>query len=107
MVALTENAVIAIRRVFETAETPPAGLRIMAEGGGCSGVRYKMGLDFQILDSDAVFRVDGITVLVDAESQPILDGAQVDFIDSLDGSGFVIDNPKAKSGCGSCHSQTC
>jgi iron-sulfur cluster assembly protein len=107
MVALTENAVNAIRRVFETAETPPAGLRIMVEEGGCSGYRYKMGLDSQVLDSDAVYRIGGITVLVDAESQPILDGVQVDFVDSPDGSGFVIDNPKAQLGCGSCHSQTC
>jgi len=81
MVALTENAVNAIRRVFETAETPPAGLRIMVEEGGCSGYRYKMGLDFQVLDSDAVYRVHDITVLVDAGSQPILDGVEVDFVD--------------------------
>ncbi len=107
MVALTENAVNAIRRVFETAETPPAGLRIMAEQGGCSGVRYKMGLDFQVQDSDAVYRVGDITVLVDAESQPMLEGVEVDFVDSVEGAGFVIENPKAKTGCGSCHSQTC
>ncbi len=107
MVALTENAVNAIRRVFETAETPPVGLRIMAEDGGCAGIRYRMGLDFQVQDSDAVYRVGDITVLVDAQSQPMLDGAEVDFVDSLAGSGFVIDNPNAKSGCGSCHSQTC
>jgi iron-sulfur cluster assembly protein len=107
MVALTESAVNAIRRVIESAETPPAGLRIMAEDGGCSGYRYKMGLDSQILDDDQVVTVDGITLLLDAGSRPVLEGVRVDFVDSLDGSGFVIENPNARSGCSSCHSQTC
>ena len=107
MVALTESAVNAIRRVIETAETPPAGLRIMVESGGCSGYRYKMGLDSTVLDTDSVVRIDGITLLVDAESRSALEGVQVDFIDSLDGSGFVIDNPNARLGCSSCQSQTC
>jgi len=107
MVALTDSAVNAIRRVIETAETPPAGLRIMVESGGCSGYRYKMGLDSQILDTDSVVRVNGITLLVDPDSSTALEGVQVDFIDSLDGSGFVIENPNARLGCSSCHSQTC
>ena len=48
-----------------------------------------------------------VTVLVDAGSQPILDGVEVDFVDGPEGAGFVIENPKAKPGCGSCHSHTC
>jgi iron-sulfur cluster assembly protein len=107
MLDLTENAVKALHRVLETAETPSAGLRIRVEAGGCSGYRYQMGLDSLVLDDDAVFRVGDITVLVDAESRPLLEGAEVDFVDSLEGSGFVIENPNARLGCGSCHSQTC
>jgi len=107
MLALTESAVNAIRRVIETADAPPAGLRIMAEAGGCSGWRYKMGLDTRVNDSDSVLRVGDITVLVDAESRAALEGVQVDFVDSLDGSGFVIDNPNSRLGCSSCGSRTC
>lgn len=107
MLALTESAVNAIRRVIETADAPTVGLRIMAESGGCSGYRYKMGLDTRINDDDSVIRVDGVTVLVDAESQSALAGVQVDFVDSLDGSGFVIENPNSKGGCSSCGSHSC
>lgn len=107
MLALTDSAVSAIRRVIETADTPPAGLRIMAESGGCSGYRYKMGLDTRIAESDSVLDVGGIKVLIDAESRPALDGVRVDFVDSLEGSGFVIDNPNSRGGCSSCGSRTC
>ena len=107
MLALTENAVNAIRRVFDTADTPPAGLRIMAENGGCSGFRYRLGLESRVQPGDAVLQLGGITVLVDPESQPALEHVEVDFVDSLDGSGFVIENPHARSGCGTCHSRTC
>jgi iron-sulfur cluster assembly accessory protein len=107
MVALTDSAVTAIRQVMETAETPAAGLRIMAESGGCSGFRYKMGLDSRIQDDDTVLQLNGITVLIDPLSQPALEGVQVDFVDSLDGSGFVIENPNSRTGCSACHSRTC
>lgn len=107
MMALTESAVTALRRVIESAEPRPAGLRIMVESGGCSGYRYKMGLDSTIAADDTVWEIGGITLLVDAGSKPALEGVQVDFVDSLEGSGFVIDNPNARLGCGSCNSQTC
>ena len=107
MMALTDSAVTALRRVIDSAETPPAGLRIMAEAGGCSGSRYTMGLDSAVLADDTVWEVGGIKLLVDAGSRSALDGVRVDFVDSLEGSGFVIENPNARSGCGSCNSQTC
>ena len=107
MMALTDSAVTALRRVIDSAETPPAGLRIMAEAGGCSGYRYTMGLDSAVLADDTVWEVGGIKLLVDAGSRAALDGVRVDFVDSLEGSGFVIEHPNARSGCGSCNSQTC
>ena len=79
----------------------------MAEAGGCSGYRYTMGLDSAVLADDTVWEVGGIKLLVDAGSRAALDGVRVDFVDSLEGSGFVIENPNARSGCGSCNSQTC
>ena len=107
MMALTESAVTALRRVIESAEPAPAGLRIMAEAAGCSGYRYRMGLDATVQDSDTVWDVDGIRLLVDEGSRSALEGVRVDFVDSLDGSGFVIENPNARTGCSSCKSSTC
>ncbi len=107
MMALTESAVNALRRVIDSAEPTPAGLRIMVEEGGCSGYRYKMGLDSTVLDSDTVWEIGGVTLLVDSGSRPALEGVRVDFVDSLEGSGFVIENPNVRSGCSTCGSQTC
>ncbi|MEI6558775.1 MAG: iron-sulfur cluster assembly accessory protein [Rhodospirillaceae bacterium] len=107
MMALTDSAVTALRRVIDGAEPPPAGLRIMVEDGGCSGYRYTMGLDSAVLDTDTVWDVGGITLLVDAGSRSALEGVRVDFVDGPEGAGFVIENPNARLGCGSCNSQTC
>lgn len=99
MVALTENAVNAVRRVMGSADDGAAGLRIMVQQGGCSGLRYMMGLESSAMDGDAVFECGGIRVYVDADSAPMLRGASVDYVDSLDGSGFVFDNPNARDTC--------
>jgi iron-sulfur cluster assembly protein len=107
MVALTDSAANAIRQVFEAAETPPAGLRIMAESGGCAGWRYRMGLDSEVMAGDAVLRMGDITLLIDAESLPVLEGVRVDFVSTAEGAGFVIENPHTRLGCSSCASHTC
>ena len=99
MVALTENAVSAIRRVMDGAEGEPVGLRIMVQMGGCSGLQYLLGLESAAQDGDAVFDCGGVKVFVDPGSQPVLENVSIDFVDSLNGSGFVFDNPNAQDVC--------
>ncbi|PKU21898.1 HesB/IscA family protein [Telmatospirillum siberiense] len=100
MIALTDNAVDAVRRVLEDSEDGVAGLRISVETGGCSGYLYKLGLESEPLDGDAVVDFAGVKVFVDSDSWPLLDGAEVDFVEDVSGTGFVFNNPNAKAKCG-------
>ncbi|HTN14984.1 MAG TPA: iron-sulfur cluster insertion protein ErpA [Devosia sp.] len=78
----------------------PAILRLSVEGGGCSGFQYKFDLaDAQEAD-DIVSETDGVKLLVDPVSLDLVAGATVDFIESLGGAAFRVENPNAASGCG-------
>jgi len=100
MLALTDNAVAAVQRVLADAEDDIAGLRIAVESGGCSGNRYKLELEVEAEDGDEILEFAGVKVFVDSTSKPLLDGVQVDFVESIEGSGFVFDNPNAAQKCG-------
>lgn len=100
MIALTDSAVDAVRRVMDEAGVVVLGLRIAVETGGCSGYRYSLGLETETIEGDAVFDFSGIKVFVDPQSWPLLDGARVDFVNDVSGVGFVFDNPNAKAKCG-------
>ena len=78
----------------------PAMLRLAVEGGGCSGFQYGFGLADGIEADDAVTETDGVKLVVDTMSLDLVRGAQVDFVDSLGGAAFRVDNPNAASGCG-------
>lgn len=75
------------------------GLRVGVRGGGCSGFQYALALDEQ-RDDDHVFDDDGIRLLVDPASLQYVDGSQVDFTESLMGSGFEVNNPNVVAACG-------
>jgi iron-sulfur cluster assembly accessory protein len=82
-------------------EDPDAkGLRIYVKGGGCSGYSYGMALEPNISDDDTVIERDGIQVIVDPQSLPLIQDSVVDYSDSLMGAGFQIKNPQAKNTCG-------
>jgi len=100
MIALTDSAVDAVRRVLQDADDVAAGLRIAVETGGCSGYRYKLGLEAEPLDGDAVVDFAGVKVFVDPDSWLLLDGAEMDFVSNVEGAGFVFTNPNAKATCG-------
>ena len=100
MLALTENAVDAVRRVLADSDDDVAGLRITVETGGCSGYRYKLGLESEPQEGDAVVEISGLLVFIDPVSQPLLAGAEIDFAEDVSGAGFVFNNPNAKSQCG-------
>jgi iron-sulfur cluster assembly accessory protein len=99
MIQLTENAVSAVRTAMGRATTDVAGLRIMVEAGGCAGFKYMMGLESAPREGDAVIETDGVSVYIDEGSQTLVNGMIVDFVTSLESSGFVFDNPNAGNKC--------
>ncbi len=78
----------------------PAALRLAVEGGGCSGFQYRFGLADRIADDDLVVETDGVKLVVDPVSLDLVAGSTVDFVDSLGGSAFKVENPQAAAGCG-------
>src|SRR3954470_20052169 len=100
MVQLTDIAAEKVRTFMEgqTADGE-IGLRVGVRGGGCSGFQYALALDEQ-RDDDHVFDHDGIRLLVDPASLQYVDGSEVDFTESLMGSGFEVNNPNVVAACG-------
>jgi len=100
MINITESAVAAVNRFIESSEKNIAGLRIKVDGGGCSGLQYGLKLEEEIGAKDLVEHISGLTMLIDEESQPMLDGIKIDFLDTMEGSGFKFENPNATNSCG-------
>jgi len=69
-------------------------------GGGCHGYQYGMAFETKMGDDDTVVEKGGVKVIVDSQSAPLLSGAEVDYVESVQGSGFAIKNPQAKTTCG-------
>jgi iron-sulfur cluster insertion protein len=81
-------------------QAKPAILRLSVEGGGCSGFQYKFGLADSVDAGDSVATRDGVRLIVDPVSLDLVQGAAVDYVESLGGSAFKVTNPNAASGCG-------
>lgn len=100
MIQLSENAVSKVKEILDSQEPKPAGLRISVVGGGCSGFSYSMAFENSPGMLDKTYNYDGLKVFVDQASLLYLEGAEVDYIESLEGSGFKFNNPNTKSTCG-------
>ena len=100
MVQMTPGAVSKVREILDTQEPKPAGLRISVVGGGCSGFSYSMAFENIPNRLDKVYNYDGLQVFVDQASLLYLDGAEVDYVESIEGAGFKFNNPNVKSTCG-------
>jgi len=100
MLVLTDTAIEAVRRVMQEADDDISGLRIGVETGGCSGLRYKLELEVDAQDGDEVLDFTGFKLFIGSSSQTLLAGVEVDFVESVEGSGFVFDNPNATDKCG-------
>ncbi len=100
MVQLTEKAVDKVKEILDTQEPKPAGLRIAVVGGGCSGFSYSMAFENQPNMLDKTYNYNGLKVFIDQASLLYLEGAEVDFVETLEGSGFKFNNPQVKSTCG-------
>lgn len=92
----------AARRVAAIAEKQarPAILRLSVEGGGCSGFQYRFGLADAPDSDDQVSETDGVRLVVDRVSLDLVSGSSVDFVESLGGAAFRVENPQAAAGCG-------
>jgi iron-sulfur cluster assembly accessory protein len=104
MLQLTEKATTKVKELLNSENKQGYGLRVAIHGGGCSGFQY--GLTFENAEkaNDHVLDFDGLKVYVDAMSGMYLEGVRIDYIESLEGSGFKIDNPNATGTCGCGHS---
>ena len=78
----------------------PAILRLSVEGGGCSGFQYRFDLADSADDEDSVSETAGVKLVVDPVSLGLVEGSTVDFVESLGGTAFKVENPQAASGCG-------
>lgn len=78
----------------------PAILRLAVEGGGCSGFQYRFGLTEAVESDDVAVETDGVTLAVDNVSLDLVRGSVVDYVESLGGSAFKVENPNAAAGCG-------
>ena len=99
MVTLSPAAAARVA-LIATKQGKPAVLRLSVEGGGCSGFQYRYGLADKVDADDLISECDGVRLVVDPVSVELIDGAQVDYVESLGGSAFRITNPLAASGCG-------
>jgi iron-sulfur cluster assembly protein len=104
VLTVTPSAVTVIRNLLQQRNIPNHALRVFVTGGGCSGMQYGMAFEAQPQEFDKVVAVDGVQLLIDPTSMIYLKGATIDFVDSLIGGGFRIDNPNAASSCGCGHS---
>jgi iron-sulfur cluster assembly accessory protein len=97
---LTPQAVAKVREIMASQDPIPAGLRLGVVGGGCSGFQYSMSFENQSGMMDKVLNFDGLKVFVDATSLMYLQGATVDYVETLEAAGFKFENPNTKSTCG-------
>jgi iron-sulfur cluster insertion protein len=104
MVTLTETAAKKVETLRLEEGKPEWGLRLRVVGGGCSGFSYELGWEDAAQEGDQVAESSGVKVYVDPSSVQYVGGAQIDYVDSLYGSGFSINNPNSKGSCGCGHS---
>ena len=98
-VQLTEVAAGKVRSLLEQEGRDDLRLRVAVQPGGCSGLIYQLYFDERVLEGDAVRDFGGVEVIVDRMSVPYLEGATIDFADTIEKQGFTIDNPNAGSSC--------
>jgi iron-sulfur cluster assembly accessory protein len=104
ILTVSSSAVQVIRTLLEQRQIPNHALRVFVSGGGCSGMQYGMAFEENPREFDKVVAVDGVRLIVDPTSLMYLQGATIDYVDSLMGGGFRIENPNAVSSCGCGHS---
>jgi iron-sulfur cluster assembly protein len=100
VLSLTDAAAVKLRELTKDEPNPEIGLRVYVYSGGCSGYKYGMMLEDAPTAEDQILKANGVTVYVDGNSVPLLTGSEIDYVDTLMGAGFTVNNPNAVSGCG-------
>ena len=100
MLTLTEAASRKLAEIMSTQAGPVVGLRVFVQKGGCSGYSYGMTFADAVNTGDWVGEFGGVKVMVDEQSAPILNGVRIDYVETLQQSGFAIENPNARRTCG-------
>ena len=100
ILSLSDVAAGKLREITAGEANPNVGLRVYVYSGGCSGYRYGMMLEDQPAADDNVLSTNGVRVYIDTNSVPLITGSQIDYVDTLMGAGFTVNNPNAVSGCG-------
>jgi iron-sulfur cluster assembly accessory protein len=96
---VSDVAASKVKSLLEQEGRDDLQLRIAVQPGGCSGLRYQLFFDERNLDGDVVTDFNGVSVVVDRMSSPYLNGAVIDFVDTIEKQGFTIDNPNATGSC--------
>ena len=101
MITFTDKGAEKVQEFLDSqsADIQTSGLRVGVRGGGCSGFQYQLAFDEQ-RDGDVVFESHGLKLLVDGPSLPYVDGSTIDYVDSLQGAGFQVNNPNVIAACG-------
>jgi iron-sulfur cluster assembly protein len=100
MISVTDKAAEKAKAMFEEKGLPvETGLRVFVVGGGCSSYQYGMALARDVEDDDLVMEDQGVKLVIDPDSAPLLEGAEIDYVDDLMKAGFTIHNPNAVKSC--------
>jgi len=100
LVVLSEAAATKLQELVTSEQNPDLGLRVYVYSGGCSGFRYGMMLEDQPSNEDVRVQSRGINVYIDPQSTQYITGSEIDYLDTLMGAGFTVNNPNAVSACG-------
>lgn len=103
----TDNAVAKVKALIEEEGNADLKLRVFVQGGGCSGFQYGFSFEETAGEDDTAIEKGGVTLLIDSMSYQYLVGAEIDYVEGLEGSNFVIKNPNAKTSCGCGSSFSC
>jgi iron-sulfur cluster insertion protein len=96
----TDNAAHKVKQLIEEENNDQLKLRVFVMGGGCSGFQYGFKFDETINEGDTIIETEGVQMVVDPLSLQYLMGSTVDYVEGLEGSRFVIENPNATTTCG-------
>src|SRR5581483_7129335 len=101
MINISNKAAAELRRIVQEQDETDAAIRVFVQGAcGCGAAHYGMGIETEIGEGEELLDANGIRIVIDPESAPYLDGAEIDYRDSLMGRGFMIKNPNQSGGCG-------
>jgi len=99
MITLTKAAANQLQHMLGQKDLPVRGLRIFVQGGGCAGLQYGMLYEDKTQEGDTVLEVEGVRLYIDSLSATYLEGACIDYQDTVLGAGFRVDNPNAVASC--------